>query len=145
MMRLVILLALLGAAVPARAQTYFAALNQDGSIARLAEADASGAAVPTDGSCPGCQVVTQAQYQAYQAQIAAAAQAATGSVVTLTSASTPALNGTYAVDPVHTAQINAVATYIQSTTTPGQAPGTGATFPTGATTMPWIDTSGVPS
>jgi len=52
--------------------------------------------------------------------------------ITITSASTPALNGTYSIDAAAQADINAVQTYIL--TTPGS-------FPTGAT-MPWIDTIG---
>jgi hypothetical protein len=52
--------------------------------------------------------------------------------ITITSTSTPALNGTYAIDAAAQANINAVQTYIL--TTPG-------TFPSGAT-QPWVDMSG---
>lgn len=55
---------------PAGAQTYFARLNQDNTVAQLVEATADNASVPA--SCPGCSVVTKNQYDTYAAQVNAA-------------------------------------------------------------------------
>jgi hypothetical protein len=84
-----------------------------------------------------------AAFPGYAAASAAAASQATamagyavaiGEGISITSTGTPTLNGNYAVDPDATANINSVATYLQTTG--------GVTFPSGDSTMPWADTAG---
>lgn len=57
---------------------------------------------------------------------------AIGAGISLTSTGTPALNGTYAIDPASQANINAIITYVLLN----------STFPGGGTTLPWYDISG---
>lgn len=130
----------------APAQSYFAVLDGTGNITSTSEVAASNASVPDDGSCAGCIVITSDQYAAYQAQLAAPWQIATayaGKIaggLSITSSSTPQLNGTYPIDPTTQARINGEATYIQATS--GWI--SSGTFTNGQTTKPWLDVSGAP-
>lgn len=55
----------------------------------------------------------------------------------ITSTATPALNGTYGIDPVSQGQVTAESIYIQATTAQGSAK-----FTNGLTTKPWSDALG---
>lgn len=88
-----------------------------------------------------CTNMTSAQVTALQAAEAASqanaafkssVEAALANGVVVTSTGTPALNGTYAIDPISQGQLNAVVTYILLN----------GSFPGGNVTMPWTDASG---
>lgn len=105
--------------------------------------------VSYNGTVPaGAIECTQAQYQNPSAWaisngsiVAAAppslsqqAQAALSAGLTITSTSTPSLNGTYAVDSTAQARITSVQTYIQAN----------GKFPGSNTTMAWVQMNGTP-
>ncbi len=103
-MAFVIMLVLLFA-VPVQAQTYFGVPGAGpggASFTNLYETNATGAPVPTDGSCPGCVVITPAQHATAQAAFAAVGQPGFGARlragVTITFALTPSASGTYSAD-----------------------------------------------
>jgi hypothetical protein len=91
----------------------------------------------------GGQVVeiatTDARYVAWQAMQAAQAQYAAALLtgVQITSAATPALNGTYACNPAAQQAMSAEALYVQATTAGGAGK-----FTNGQTTKGWPDASG---
>jgi hypothetical protein len=121
-MRTIVLAALLClVGLGAQAQTYFGVLSVPANsgpggscCSTVANVTQSSAAVPSDGSCIGCTVITQAQYLAYQTGVAAVAprgvQARLAAGLTVTFSVTTSANSTYAADPTslasYQAQIN---------------------------------------
>lgn len=102
----------LGVSAPAFGQTYFGVLTTPANsgpggscCSKTATVDASNAQVPTDGTCAGCSVITQAQYLAYYNAIQASPNAsralsnalAVGVTLTCTASGTNNMSGTYVV------------------------------------------------
>ena len=104
-----------------------------------------------DGTLPpGAVICTQEQYATAQSwdissgkpvaippptpSISQQAQAALSAGLTITSTSTPSLNGLYAVDSTAQARITSVQTYIQAN----------GKFPGSNTTMAWVQMNGTP-
>lgn len=113
------LLCLVGFGV--HAQTYFGVLSipansgPGGSCcSTVAYVSQSSASVPSDGSCAGCTVITQAQYLAYQTGATAvnpkSVQTRLIAGLAVTFSTTTSANGTYSADPAtlagYQAQIN---------------------------------------
>jgi hypothetical protein len=130
----------------ARAQTYLGGLTNPpntgpgGSCCSLVkQLDADSQPVPNDGTCVGCSVITQAQYNAFQAATAVPAntqQSANSKVntgITLTCSTTPALSGTYAVTDTLMLAINTLWAIYNAN---------GQTFPAAAANMTILDTAG---
>lgn len=130
----------------ADAQTYLGVLtvpaNQGpgGSCCSLvATVDVSNAAVPQDGSCPSCSVITLTQYNAYLAAAQSpgittrAVQQKTGAGITLACSTTPALSGTYAVNVAVMTELNTIIGYYVAN---------GNSFPAAAGQVTVQDTTG---
>ncbi len=130
-MMVIFFLALLFAGT-AQAQTYFGTpgLGSGGaSFTTLYEVDAAGAPVPTDGSCPGCVLLTTAQHTTAQAAFAAVGQSGVvprlRAGVTITFALTPSASGTYSADQGF---IEALGVKLNRFSITGSFPGGGSTI-----------------
>jgi hypothetical protein len=145
-MRIVLAIVLLAASVAAHAGTRNW-VQVSGGVVSDAEAwsatDPAKAVPPGDGwiETTGVSPLPQAGWNAtengnvwsYTPSIEQLAQAALSGGLTITSNSTPTLNGTYAIDPATQAKIMATSQYIAIN----------GTFYGGATSYPWLDSFGM--
>ena len=130
----------------AEAQTYYGALTTPANsgpggscCSSVSQADASGASVPDDGSCAGCSVISQSQYDAFQTAISrtriarVAASDKVGNGITLTCSTNPSLSGTYAVNDTVMSFLNTIIGYYVAN---------GNALPAAAQNLTVIDTAG---
>lgn len=131
---------------PALAQTYFGVLTNPANTgpggtccSSTSQVDASNVQVPADGTCDGCSVITQGQYNAFQAAVVqptTTRTSATGKInsgITLTCSTNSALSGTYAVNETVMSFLNTIIGYYVAN---------GNTLPAAAQNLTVIDTSG---
>jgi hypothetical protein len=108
---LVLLFCFAGVSAAAEAQTYFGVLTVPANggpggscCSTVSYVTPSNAAVPSDGSCAGCTIITQAQYAAYQTAAAAVGSGNVQSILitglAVTFSTTTSANATYAADPI---------------------------------------------
>lgn len=130
----------------AEAKTFFGVLTNPANTgpggsccSSVSEVAPNSAPVPTDGSCVGCTVITQAQYDTYSAAVAKPGMTRTSATdkinsgITLTCSTNPALSGVYAVNETVMSFLNTIIGYYVAN---------GNTLPAAAQNLTVIDTSG---